>query len=215
MSAVLYEFAALADAVQLTLLEAERLASTTSSKAAIYVQAARGNMRVALEAVTWRNTLSDGIGSGSGEVDLPELGIGLRIKDKQRAIGVRWSLGDDGAAVREDADFDLPAMKVRPSLAMAILASDELRRRGQGPVFGTLLANALATHEWIQPSTGTTWRPDPGAAGLLAEIVGGGRPIVDLPMSRTQGIVDAGVLAAIEGVGWRLFRPLELSKRAE
>lgn len=125
---------------------------------------------------------------------LVEPGAALRFVDEPLA-----GEGDGWAA---------PAM---PNLEHDLAASPEIARRVRSDVFAQLLYAALCNTEWRQGATGEPWSCSWRAAGGLVAHLRGEGSYLDWYCSGAEGLVDEGVLAAIEGVGWKLAREARAS----
>ena len=105
----------------------------------------------------------------------------------------------EGQDEREDGRAALP-----PSLERDLAASPDVTRRVASDLFARLLYAALCNTEWRHRATGTLWSISwRGAGGVISHLRGEGN-YMDRYCSGGEGLVDEGVLAEIEGLGWDL-----------
>lgn len=198
MSAPLEDVAAIIDDAQGLLAEADRVARACSSgKASLYIQGARGNLRLASEIAFRRSAV---------RWDLLELGFSLVVDDPLRSIGRRVPLDGVGLMLDQAPDFEQAPTSPNKSLGVDLLGSVRIRELATRPVFAALLVSALSRHEWCSLGTGARWQPDEASAALLVSILGGGRQVSTLSSSATGGLVDRMVADELDGIGWRLLR---------
>lgn len=120
---------------------------------------------------------------------LVEPGVALRFVDEPLA--------------GEGADCALPG---GPSLEYDLAASAEIARRIRSDVFARLLYAALCNTEWRRGAAGEPWSCSWRMAGDVVAHLRGDESYLDWYGSGGEGLVDEGVLAAIEGLGWELVR---------
>ena len=76
--------------------------------------------------------------------------------------------------------------------------------RAGSDLFTRLLYAALCNTEWRHPATGEMWSCSwRSAGGVVAHVRGEGSDL-DRYCSGGEGLVDEGVLAEIEALGWEL-----------
>lgn len=120
---------------------------------------------------------------------LVEPGVALRFVDEPLA--------------GEEPGWTLPD---GPSLERDLAASPEIARRVRSDVFAQLLYAALCNTEWRRGATGEPWSCSWRMAGDVVAHLRGVGSYLDWHCSGGEGLVDEGVLAAIEGLGWKLAR---------
>ena len=145
--------------------------------------------RIDPEACVWSRRLApDGVVARRGRL-VVKPGVALRFVDTPEA-GEGQDEGEDGRAA-------LP-----PSLERDLAASPDVTRRIASDLFARLLYAALCNTEWRHRGTGTLWSISwRGAGGVIADLRGEGN-YMDWYCSGGEGLVDEGVLAEIEGLGW-------------
>ena len=149
--------------------------------------APKATWRIDPEACVWSRRLSpDGAVARRGWL-VVEPGVALRFVDAPEA----------GEGQDEEGDAALP-----PSLERDLAASPDVTRRIASDLFARLLYAALCNTEWRHRAAETLWSISwRGAGGVVAHLRGEGN-YMDWYCSGGEGLVDEGVLAEIEGLGW-------------
>ena len=155
------------------------------------VGASNTTWRIDPEACVWSRRLSpDGAMARRGRLTV-EPGMALRFVDAP------------GAGEEQDKNENDHSPRA-PSLERDLTASPGVIRRIPSDLFARLLYAALCNTEWRHRGTGTLWSISwRGAGGVVADLRGEGN-YMDWYCSGGEGLVDEGVLAEIEGLGWDL-----------
>lgn len=147
--------------------------------------------RIDPEACVWsRRLASGGAVARRGRMRV-EPGVALRFVDAPDA-GEGWDGDTDGGAT-------LP-----PSLERDLGLSPGVARRIPSDLFARLLYAALCNTEWRHRETGALWSCSWRAAGGVIAHLRGEGGYMDWYCSGGEGLVDEGVLAEVEALGWSL-----------
>lgn len=137
-------------------------------------------------ACVWQRRLSpEGRVARRGRV-VVEPGVALRFVDEP------------------EAGEEAPPEARAPSLERDLAASPRVVERAGSEFFATLLYAALCNTEWRHRATGERWSCSWRSAGGVVAHVRGEGDYLDWYCSGGEGLVDEGVLAEIEALGWAL-----------
>ena len=163
--------------------------ATTDARCAALPERARdleGDAPIDPAACVWQRRLSpEGRLARRGRV-VVEPGVALRFVDEPEA-GEEW-----------------PPEARAPSLERDLAASLRVVERAGSRLFGELLYAALCNTEWRHRATGERWSCSWRSAGGVVAHVRGEGDYLDWYCSGGEGLVDEGVLAEIEALGWAL-----------
>lgn len=166
-----------------------RLRDGPAPLAVVYVEGARGALHHAREAALRADLGSGYVGS-------------LRVAAIDVPVGVTSSL----------CSADLPAgwedevAPARPDLGADLLASEAFHDMSCGTYLGGMLATALAHHAWLHMESGEVWATDRSGAAALVDALSHGRVRAAFSYGDTLGALEARVVTALAGIGWRRFR---------
>ena len=163
--------------------------STTDARCAALPEGARGaedDVPIDPAACVWQRRLSpEGHLARRGRV-VVEPGVALRFVDEPGA-------GEEA-----------PPEDRAPSLERDLALSPRVVERAGTRLFAELLYAALCNTEWRYRATGERWSCSWRSAGGVVAHVRGEGDYLDWYCSGGEGLVDEGVLAEIEALGWEL-----------
>ena len=163
--------------------------TTTDARCAALPEGARGaedDAPVDPATCVWQRRLSaEGRLARRGRV-VVEPGVALRFVDEPGA-------GEEA-----------PPEARAPSLERDLAASPRVVERAGARLFAELLYAALCNTAWRHRATGERWSCSWRSAGGVVAHVRGEGDYLDRYCSGGEGLVDEGVLAEIEALGWEL-----------
>lgn len=155
-----------------------------------------------------------GSDDASSPID-PEACVWLRRLTPGGSIARRGRLViEPGVAVRfvddpadgEEEDAAPDAAPLPPSLERDLGAAPGVAARIGSDLFARLLYAALCNTEWRHRDTGTPWSCSWRAGGGVVAHLRGEGDYLDWYCSGCEGLVDEGVHAEIEALGWELIQ---------
>ena len=190
------------DAVQSGRRQARSAAETV---ALCYLDAARANILLAAAAARRGARLRDTPDTIEGAVRLAGRPGGWTwMAPAPDGMAVRGGRGPDGRFA-EGAVPDQPTTIVDgPDLFHDLMAAAYDRQARMPSLDVALLAQALATSDWVHDGSAEPWSTDAASALAVAELVGGS---VATPLLAPPPGLDADTVTMLAGLGWRPLSP--------
>jgi hypothetical protein len=170
--------------------------------ASIYIEGAAEALRTAREHLQPRAI--DALPLDPGVLSLQGTTIGLRRRHGSMLADRGWLEERDGRfAFVVDPLADEEGWSSTPDIGAALLLDEEAISMCVRPWSASLLADALASNEWLHLASGEPCSLTRSASAALVRAAGGGRKFPDLARGETQGLVDARIADLLKRLGWR------------
>lgn len=189
-----------------SLLVARDLANAAGEPVAcVYIEGAAEALRTARDHLQPR--IACDLSLEPGVVSLQGTSICLRRRQgTMLADRGRVEERDGRLAFVADPRADEAAWPRSPDIGAALLFDEEFVSLCERPWSASLLADALASNEWLHLASGEPCALTRSASVALVRAAGAGRCFPELAAGETWGLVEVGIADLLKRLGWRRIR---------